>query len=50
MMILGSPKGKPRPNLNGCHTTEEVEKSRNCMYILFLIKIIFKSLLVYDLS
>jgi hypothetical protein len=48
MIILSSPKGKPSPNLNGCHATEEVEEAWNCMYILFLIKIIFKSLLEYD--
>jgi hypothetical protein len=50
MKILSRPKGKLRPNLNGCHATEEVEEAWNCMCILFLMKIIFKSLLVYDLS
>jgi hypothetical protein len=39
-----------KTKLNGCHATEEVEEAWNSMYILFLIMIIFKSLLVYDLS
>jgi hypothetical protein len=41
IIILKSPKVKPRANLKGCHATEEVEELWKCMYILFLIKVVF---------